>query len=107
MADLNIKGPDAFKLIRELAVNSVEKFPVDSAKQYVAVNPDGYVIGDNILFRLEEDEYQAVGMPPTINWLQYHAAAGGYDVASGATTTRRTARETRSRTATRSRVPAR
>ena len=80
MADLNIKGPDALKLIRDTAVNSVEYFPVDAAKQYVAVNADGELIGDNILFRNEEDEFQAVGIPPSINWLQYHAETGGYDV---------------------------
>lgn len=80
MADLNLKGPDALRLIRETAVNSVENFPVDSAKQYVAVSPEGFLIGDNILFRYEEDEFQAVGIPPSINWLQYHAETGGYDV---------------------------
>jgi vanillate/3-O-methylgallate O-demethylase len=80
MADLNIKGPDALKLIRDTAINSVENFPIDSAKQYVAVNDDGQLIGDNILFRYEEDEFQAVGIPPTISWLQYHAETGGYDV---------------------------
>ena len=80
MADLNIQGPDALKLIGDLAVNSVKDFPVDRAKQFVAVNHDGYVIGDNILFHLEEDEYQAVGIPPSINWLHYHAVTGGYDV---------------------------
>lgn len=80
MADLNIKGPDALKLIRDTAVNSVENFPVDVAKQYVAVGPSGHVIGDNILFHLEEDEFQAVGIPPSINWLHYHAETGGYDV---------------------------
>jgi len=80
MADLNIKGPDALKLIRDTGINSVENFPVDMAKQYVAVNHDGYVIGDNILFHLEEDEFQAVGIPPSINWLHYHAVTGGYDV---------------------------
>jgi glycine cleavage system aminomethyltransferase T len=80
MADLNIKGPDALKLIGHLAINSVANFPVDMAKQFVAVNHDGYIIGDNILFHLEEDEYQAVGIPPSINWLHYHAETGGYDV---------------------------
>lgn len=80
MADLNIKGPDALRLIGDLAVNSVAKFPVDVAKQFVAVNHEGYVIGDNILFHLEEDEFQAVGIPPSINWINYHAVTGGYDV---------------------------
>ncbi len=80
MVDLNIKGPDALKLIRDLAVNSVENFPVDMAKQFVAVNHDGYIIGDNILFHLDDDEYQAVGIPPSINWMHYHADTGNYDV---------------------------
>lgn len=80
MADLNISGPDALKVIRDTAINSVDDWPVDVAKQYIAVNKDGYIIGDNILFHLAEDEYQAVGIPPSINWLHYKAATGGYDV---------------------------
>jgi syringate O-demethylase len=80
MADLNIKGPDALKLIGDLAVNSMANFPVDMAKQFVAVNYDGFVIGDNILFHLDDDEYQAVGIPPSINWLHFHAVTGVYDV---------------------------
>ncbi|HEY4535464.1 MAG TPA: aminomethyl transferase family protein [Enteractinococcus sp.] len=80
MVDLNLKGPDALRLIKYLAVNSMENFPVDKAKQFVAVNHDGYVIGDNILFHLDEDEYRAVGIPPSINWMQYHAETQGYDV---------------------------
>lgn len=80
MADLNIKGPDAHRLISALAINAMSSFPVDTAKQFVAVNHDGYIIGDNILFHLEEDEYQAVGIPPSINWLHFHAETGGYDV---------------------------
>ncbi len=80
MADLNISGPDALKVIRDTAINSVENWPVDVAKQYVATDERGFVIGDNILFHLAEDEYQAVGIPPSINWLHYKAATGGYDV---------------------------
>jgi glycine cleavage system aminomethyltransferase T len=80
MADLNIKGPDALKLIRDTAVNSVDYFPVDAAKQYVAASEEGFLIGDNILFRNDEEEFQAVGIPPSINWLQFQAETGGYDV---------------------------
>lgn len=80
MADLNIKGPGALRLISDLAINSVKDFPVEMAKQFVAVNKDGYVIGDNILFHLADDEYQAVGIPPSINWMHFHAETGGYDV---------------------------
>ncbi len=80
MWNLNIKGPDALKLIRDTAINSTEYFPVNAAKQYVAVSGEGFLIGDNILFRNEEDEFQAVGMAATMNWLEYHAVTGGYDV---------------------------
>lgn len=80
LADFNFQGPDALKLIRDTAVNSTEYFPVDAAKQYVAVTEEGFLIGDSILFRYEEEEFQAVGIPPTINWLQYHAETGDYDV---------------------------
>jgi glycine cleavage system aminomethyltransferase T len=80
MVDLNLKGPDALRLLSELGVNSFANFPVDTAKQFVAVNYDGYVIGDNILFHLDNDEYHLVGIPPSINWVHYHAMSGRYDV---------------------------
>ena len=80
MADLILRGPDAHRLISRLAVNSMRDFPVDMAKQFVAVAPDGHVIGDNIMFHTAQDEYHFVGIPPSINWIQYHAETGGYDV---------------------------
>lgn len=80
MVDLVIRGKDALRLIKDLGVNSFEDFPVDKAKQFVAVNHDGYVIGDNVLFHLADDEYSMVGIPPSINWVQFHAETGGYDV---------------------------
>jgi glycine cleavage system aminomethyltransferase T len=64
MTDLYIKGPDALKLLSDLAVNSFATFAVDKAKQFVACNPDGYVIGDAILFYLDEAELSLVGAPP-------------------------------------------
>ncbi|HWI31799.1 MAG TPA: aminomethyl transferase family protein [Microbacterium sp.] len=80
MADLFIRGKDALRLISGLGINSFANFPVGRAKQFVAVNDDGYVIGDNILFHLAEDEYQMVGIPTSINWVQYHAERGDFDV---------------------------
>jgi vanillate/3-O-methylgallate O-demethylase len=80
MVDFNFSGPDALKLLSHLAVNSFANFPVDTAKQFVAVSDDGHVIGDNIVFHLAENEYQLVGIPPSINWAHYNAETGGYDV---------------------------
>jgi vanillate/3-O-methylgallate O-demethylase len=80
MTDLYVKGPDALKLFSALGVNSFENFAVNKAKQFVACNPGGYVIGDAILFYLDEDLLSLVGRPSAHNWVQYHAETGGYDV---------------------------
>src|SRR5690606_33661275 len=79
MTDMYIKGPDALKLISDVAVNSFKNFSVDKAKQFVACNYDGYVIGDSILFHLDENLFNLVGRPPSHNWLQFHCETGGYD----------------------------
>jgi vanillate/3-O-methylgallate O-demethylase len=79
MTDMYIKGPDALKLISDVAVNSFKNFRVDKAKQFVACNYDGYVIGDSILFYLDKNLFNLVGRPPSHNWLQYHCETGGYD----------------------------
>jgi len=46
----------------------------------VPCTPDGYVIGDVILFHLAETEFNLVGRAPVLNWVTYHAETGGYDV---------------------------
>ena len=79
MTDMYIEGPDALKLLSALGVNSFENFAVNKAKQFVACNYDGYVIGDAILFYLDEDRLSLVGRPSAHNWVQYHCETGGYD----------------------------
>jgi glycine cleavage system aminomethyltransferase T len=80
MTDLYVEGPDALRLLSDLGVNSFRNFKVDSAKQFLACNPDGYVIGDVILFHLAENRFSLVGRPPASNWVQYHAETGKYNV---------------------------
>jgi len=80
MVNLFLRGPEALKLISNTAVNSVAEFPVDMAKQYVPTTPAGHVIGDGILFHLDEEELVFVGRAPAVNWLRYHAETGGYAV---------------------------
>jgi vanillate/3-O-methylgallate O-demethylase len=79
MTDMYIKGPDALKLLSALGVNSFKGFEVNKAKQFVACNYDGYVIGDAILFYLDKDLLNLVGRPSAHNWVQYHCETGGYD----------------------------
>jgi vanillate/3-O-methylgallate O-demethylase len=80
MAELMIEGPDALAMLSRLGVNSFEGFGVDRAKQFVPCSHGGHVIGDVILFHLAEEQFLIVGRVPTINWVQFHAETGGYDV---------------------------
>jgi glycine cleavage system aminomethyltransferase T len=80
MTDLTIKGPDALKLLSDTGVNSFATFAVDKAKQFVTCNHDGYVIGDAILFYLDENVFSLVGRPSAHNWVQYHGETGDSDV---------------------------
>ncbi len=78
MTDMYIKGPDALKLLSNLGVNSFKGFEVNKAKQFVACNYDGYVIGDAILFYLDKELFSLVGRPSAHNWVQFHCETGGY-----------------------------
>jgi vanillate/3-O-methylgallate O-demethylase len=81
MTDLQVEGSEVIKLLSDLGVNTFENFAVNKAKQFVACNHDGYVIGDGILFFLDQNRVRLVGRPSAHNWVQYHAETGGYDVA--------------------------
>jgi vanillate/3-O-methylgallate O-demethylase len=80
MVDIFVEGSDALKMLSHLTVNSFKNFTVNKAKQFVPCSYDGYVIGDGILFYLEENKFVFVGRAPTANWIQFHAETGGYDV---------------------------
>lgn len=80
MTDVVIKGPDTYKLLSRLAINSFDGFGAMQAKQFVACSPDGYVIGDGILLCEKENEVSLLGRPGAISWLQFHAETGGFDV---------------------------
>lgn len=81
MTDLYVEGPDVMRLLSDLGVNTFKNFGRDRAKQFVACNSDGFVVGDAILFGLEENRVTLVGRPPTSNWVEFNALTGGYDVA--------------------------
>ena len=81
MVDIYIEGPDALKLVSDTAINTFSNFAVNRAKQYVPCSHDGHVIGDGILFHLEQNRLVFVGRAPCANWIQFHGETGGYDVA--------------------------
>lgn len=80
MVDIYIEGPDALKLVSDTAINTFSNFAVNRAKQYVPCSHDGYVIGDGILFHLEQNRLVFVGRAPCANWIEFHGETGGYDV---------------------------
>jgi vanillate/3-O-methylgallate O-demethylase len=80
MAEITVKGPDAFRLCSSLTINSFNGFVPGRAKQMVPLSYDGFVIGDGILFYVEKEELLFVGRTPTVNWIQFHAETGGWNV---------------------------
>lgn len=79
MTDMYVEGPDAMKLLADLGVNTFRNFGPNKAKQYVVCNHDGYVIGDVVLFGLDENVFNLVGRPSVHNWVQYNCETGGYN----------------------------
>jgi len=79
MTDLYVEGPDALKVFSDLAVNSFKNFKVNTAKQFVATNHQGFVIGDAILFYLSDNRFNLVGRPPAANWVQFNVDTGKYN----------------------------
>src|SRR5712692_648460 len=75
-----VEGLDAVKLFSSLGINSFANFPVNRAKQFAPCSYDGHVIGDGILFHLEENKLVFVGRAPAASWIQFHAETGGYKV---------------------------
>ena len=84
MAELLVTGPDAFKMLNYLASNTFKGSVPNRAKQFAPLSYDGYVIGDVIMFYHAENEFNLVGRAPTVNWVEFHAKTGGFNVAGAA-----------------------
>lgn len=80
MTDLYVEGPDAVRLLSEVGVNSFAGYGRNKGKQLICCNHEGHVIGDMVLFGLEDDQVNIVGRPPVANWIRYIIETGDYDV---------------------------
>jgi len=80
MVDLFLEGPDTVRLLSHLGVNSFATFGNDKAKQFVAVNHDGYYIGDCVLVGLSDTSANLVGRPTVLDWVEYNAQVGDWKV---------------------------
>ncbi|QEW22050.1 Aminomethyltransferase [Marinibacterium anthonyi] len=80
MDELIVEGPQAEAFLAHHGINSFANFPLNRAKHFVPVTPDGHVIGDHIIFRERQDKFILVGRAPTSNWLMFCAAYGSWNV---------------------------
>ena len=80
MVDLAVKGPGAHDLLHHLGYNTFKNYSTNIAKHYAPCTPEGYVIGDVILFHLADQHFELVGRMPALNWVQYQAEVGAYEV---------------------------
>ena len=80
MPELFVKGPDAFRLLNYIGINSFIGFGPGKAKQFVACSPRGQMIGDCIVYCHDVDSFELVSGAPIQNWVQFHAESGNYDV---------------------------
>jgi glycine cleavage system aminomethyltransferase T len=82
MTDLFLRGADVPMLLSGIGVNTFANFGVNKAKQFVAVNPHGQLIGDAILFHLDEELFDLVGHPMVIDWVLFHIERGNLAVST-------------------------
>lgn len=78
--DLYLEGPEALDPLIDVGINDFSGFRPGKAKQFVACNEQGNIIGDAILFYLEEDKLKLTGTPIAPNWVEYNVEQGDYDV---------------------------
>jgi vanillate/3-O-methylgallate O-demethylase len=83
MEILKLEGPETIDLLSKLGVNSFEKIKNGDPPQainYLTCSPDGYVIGDVIVFYLGENEFTSVGSEWINNWIRYNVEVNDFDV---------------------------
>jgi vanillate/3-O-methylgallate O-demethylase len=82
MEIIRIEGPEAVDLLASLGVNDFDKMrhgDPPQALDLLVCNPDGYIIGDNILFYVGEEEFTLVGTETINNWIRYNAETREFD----------------------------
>jgi vanillate/3-O-methylgallate O-demethylase len=80
MSSLHVRGREALRVFEHLGVNGFQGFEPGAAKQFVACSPEGYVIGDAILYYLEPEHLLLVGNPASTDWVQFNCERGAFDL---------------------------
>ncbi|MEX0285591.1 MAG: aminomethyl transferase family protein [Paracoccaceae bacterium] len=80
MTDIYIDGPDKLRFLSEISINNYDNFTPMTAAQMVVVSDSGHIIGDAIVFHLQNGELQVIGKPSCGNFVEYAAETGDYDI---------------------------
>jgi vanillate/3-O-methylgallate O-demethylase len=80
MPELFLKGPDAFRLLNHLGINSFTHFVPGKAKQFIGCNYNGQVIGETLIYYLAPDSFELVSGMQLQDWVAFNAETGNYDV---------------------------
>ncbi|HWK14400.1 MAG TPA: aminomethyl transferase family protein [Rhizobiaceae bacterium] len=80
MPEMFVRGPEALKFLNGIGINSFEGFVPGKAKQFVGCNPHGQVIGECVLYYLGDQFFELVSGMPLLNWIEYQASRGTYDL---------------------------
>lgn len=76
--EFHVRGPEALKLFSDFCVNSFAKFAIGQAKHVICCNSGGKVIGEGVLMRFAEEEFEFQALGPVTAWLDYNLQRGGY-----------------------------
>lgn len=80
MPEMFLSGPDAAQMLEYLAVNSFAKFTPGKAKQLVACNPAGFMIGECVVYRHGAEDFELISGMHLHNWVHFHVASGKWNV---------------------------
>lgn len=80
MTTTYVRGADALPFFTSVGINGFATFGPDRARHFVSCSPSGHLIGDGVLYCLNEEELALVGRGAGHNWIQFQAETGGWDV---------------------------
>ncbi len=80
MPEMFLEGPGARALLERVGINSLVGFGPGRAKQFIACNHEGFVIGECVLHCLGDQRFELISGMQLQNWVAYNAEVGGYDV---------------------------
>lgn len=84
MGQVDVSGPDALVLVDRLVTSDMASLDIGTAKYGLMCRPDGGVIDDVIVYRLDELAYMVVvnagNRVADVDWIQQHAAPLDCDV---------------------------